>query len=61
MMEIGVPGIGPHEKNEPFSGTPRAGGGTLMGNSIFSTFQRDGLSVALVLTSSCGGAINIYS
>lgn len=35
-MEIGVPGIGPHGKNEPFRGTPRAGG-TLMG--IFSTFS----------------------
>lgn len=52
-MEIGVPGIGPHEKNDPFKGTLRAGGGTLMAKSIFSTFQRDGLSVSPVLTSSC--------
>lgn len=59
-MEIGVAGIGPHEKNEPFRGTLRAGGGTLMGNNVFSTFQRDGPSVALVL-SSCSGGANIYS
>lgn len=61
MMEIGVPGIGPHQKNEPFRGRLRAGGGTLMGNSIFSTFRRDELSVALSLTSSCGAATDIYS
>lgn len=44
MMGIGVPGIGPHEKNEAFRGTPRAGG-TLMG--IFSAFPRDGPSEQL--------------
>lgn len=44
MMGIGVSGIGPHEKNEAFRGTPLAGG-TLMG--ILSAFPRDGPSEQL--------------
>lgn len=56
MMEIGIPGIGLLQKNEPFRGTLPAGAGTLMGNSIFSIFQQDELSVALALRSSCGVA-----
>lgn len=38
-MEIGVPGIGLHGKNEPFRGTPRAGG-TLMGIFLNVTPRR---------------------